>query len=422
MSTQHTIELFNDDFFRTLFPLDTNRFLINNFADKISHFIYQNITHEKQGNYSFLPQEKVYASKKGFHLRRTVKLDPVAEFFVYDLVYRNRKVFRKPFQNTRYSYGYRFYQGCPVSAMEEYKSFKLAIYDNSKKYKYFAKFDIASFFNSIYHHDLVIWFNKIGQNEDKLFFDKYLKQINSGRSIDCLPQGLIPTKIIGSNFLEFIDNSSRIKCENLIRFMDDFYLFSDNLDSLIEDFMCVQKLLGNKGLFLNESKTQINKTDHLSVFREIDDIKKKLLQRRQMMIGLYEIDLAKLLRSRKVEELTKEEKEYLYTLLKNDLIQEEDAELILTLLRDESDELLEYLSDFLDRFPNLIKDIFFFTNSIKNKDSLKEVISKFLKNNKYATEYQLFWIARIVERDFSTYSDFGDLLMALYRHLQKLFI
>lgn len=92
-----------------------------------------------------MTQEKVYVSKKEFHLRRTVKLDVVADSFIYDLVYRNRNVFRKSFNKTKYSYGYRFSQGLPVSAIEEYK--------------YFSKFDIASFFNSIYHHVIQILVN-----------------------------------------------------------------------------------------------------------------------------------------------------------------------------------------------------------------------------------------------------------------------
>lgn len=39
MSTQSTVNLFNGDFLKTLFPLDTNSFLINHFAQNISKLI-----------------------------------------------------------------------------------------------------------------------------------------------------------------------------------------------------------------------------------------------------------------------------------------------------------------------------------------------------------------------------------------------
>ena len=93
-SFERTKEFYLQDHLRTLFPLGTTKFLIENFSSALGDFVYGKITHEKESNYAFLPQAKVYASKPGFHLRRTAKLDPVAEFFIYDLIYRNRSSFR----------------------------------------------------------------------------------------------------------------------------------------------------------------------------------------------------------------------------------------------------------------------------------------------------------------------------------------
>ena len=49
------------------------------------------------------------------------------------------------------------------------------------------------------------------EDADVIAFGGFLREINSGRSIDCLPQGLYPCKMIGSDFFRFIDNSSRLK-------------------------------------------------------------------------------------------------------------------------------------------------------------------------------------------------------------------
>jgi DNA invertase Pin-like site-specific DNA recombinase len=74
---------------------------------------------------------------------------------------------------------------------------------------------------------------------------RFLQEINSGRSIDCLPHGLYPTKMIGNNFLYFLDTSSRLRSHAIVRFMDDYHLFDDDESVLIDDFMQAQKLLGD---------------------------------------------------------------------------------------------------------------------------------------------------------------------------------
>ncbi|BAY65629.1 hypothetical protein NIES22_57360 [Calothrix brevissima NIES-22] len=60
----------------------------------------EKVLNQSEQEYSFVHQLHCYASKTGFHLRRTVKLDPVAELFIYNLIYRNRKTFRSDFRKT----------------------------------------------------------------------------------------------------------------------------------------------------------------------------------------------------------------------------------------------------------------------------------------------------------------------------------
>jgi len=115
-----TLQYFLQDYPRTLFPLATTHILIQNHAEAILKYIYEKVLNKLEPEYSFLPQLHCYASKTGFHLRRTVKLDPVSELFIYDLVYRNRKKFRSDFRENRKSFGYRFEGGQPIAQTHSY--------------------------------------------------------------------------------------------------------------------------------------------------------------------------------------------------------------------------------------------------------------------------------------------------------------
>jgi hypothetical protein len=417
----HTVDFYVQDFPRTLFPMGTNRVLVEKFPQLVGDFIYGRITHkkEKDSELSFLPQTRAYASKPGHHLRRTAKLDPVAEFFIYDLVYRNRSSFKKSAKKSRESFGYRFEKGKPISAASSYRGFKTAVHEALKQYKFCAKFDISSYFNTIYHHDLVQWFNDVaGSEEDAQFLDKFLKQTNSGRSIDCLPHGLYPTKMLGSHFLSFVDNANRLESPQLLRFMDDFYIFSDDLESVVADFIQVQRMLGEKGLSVNPAKTTLGDIEHLDIEREVDDIKLRLLHRRRhaILASGGDEDLLNEESEDEEERLDEEETEYLLALLKDSQMEEEDAELILALMRDYGSDVLEYLTEFLERFPNLSKNIFYFCQHVEDKEALGAAVLEFVKSNERLTEYQIFWLAKLLETQLLETKSASELLARLYEH------
>ena len=117
----------------------------------------------------------------------------------------------------------------------------------------FISCDISDYFNHIYHHDLQAWFAALEptKSEDVEAFGKYLREINAGRSLDCLPQGLYPAKMIGNDFLRFVEESSTIKYPRIARFMDDIVFLGDTANDLIADFNELQRLLGLKGLTVN---------------------------------------------------------------------------------------------------------------------------------------------------------------------------
>ena len=367
--------------------------------------------------HSFLAQTRCYSSKQGFHLRRTVKLDPVAEVFIYDLIYRNRVLFRKDFSDARRSFGYRFENGKPLAPTKSYASFKAAITEARQKYKHLVKFDVAAYFNSIYHHDLVKWFSDIHATTDDMeYFGQFLRQANGGRSVDCLPHGIHPCKLIGSEFLKFVDNSMQLNCELSLRFMDDFYLFSDSEDTINGDFVTVQKLLGDKGLSLNPAKTSYGDESQTDIAQQVDAMKVGLLKARRIVIEVSGLEISLDNEDEDQDVLTDEQTDYLLTLLRNHDIDESDAELVLVLLRDHGEDVLSRLESFLRRFPGLSRNVYHFAKYVTDKEELSSLIHEFVSDEAYATEDQLFWMAKLSEEVLSETTKYRDIISALYYH------
>jgi hypothetical protein len=128
-----------EDYRHTLFPLSTTKLLVEKFAPELRQYFGAN---------PFRPQTRCSAAKKGFHLRRTVKLDPPSELFVYDLVFRNRKQFRGDHNPTRPTFGFLFKNGRPISSKAAYQDYRIAVSSAKSQYKYGIRFDVSSDFNS----------------------------------------------------------------------------------------------------------------------------------------------------------------------------------------------------------------------------------------------------------------------------------
>ena len=277
--------LFLWDYESTLFPLKTNRLLVERYSDGLRAFIQENVLN---GSGAFQIQRRVFAPKRGWFLRRTVKLDPVAEFFLYDIVYRNRMRFRRDRHSNRQVHGFRIKRGEPVSTLKSYADFKVSVARNRSSYRHYAYFDISSYFNHIYHHDLVRWFEDLGaKQEDVRAFGKFLREIVAGRSVDCLPQGLYPAKMVGSAFLSFLEDSNRIHAAQSVRLMDDIWLFDNDRKTLVSDSQIIQALLGDRGLSVNDRKSAMieGHDPDLDIPVEMDDMKIDLLRRRREELG-----------------------------------------------------------------------------------------------------------------------------------------
>lgn len=410
-----TKDFFEYDYFSALFPMETSRFLMENGEARIRDYIEKCLSDKQENNsFQFLAQTRVYASKPKNHLRRTVKLDPVAEYFIYDIVYKNRSKFRKPFNDDKKHFGYRFEAGEPLSAASSYKGFKQAQSAYGAKYRFALFFDVASYFNGIYHHDIVSWFANAGASIDDVnSLGAFLRQINSGRSIDCWPQGIYPAKMVGNDFLRFVEQHHAIKSLAIVRFMDDFCLYSNDFDDLIFDFHSIQKLLGQKGLSVNPSKTKIGSEANARIEEEVDDVKTSLLSKRRIAekhayLDNFEAALEAL-------QLTEEELEYIRGLLQSEHLEEEDAELILSVFRDHTEEVRPHLSGFAQSFPHLAKNIWSFCRHLDDNDFIGQFLEEALENNGLQ-EYQLFWFAWIMQ-DFLMDTEYAPRLIGkLYDH------
>lgn len=405
------------DFPATLYPLRTNLLLVENHAAELSDYVYQKVVNPKSPGDSFLAQQKVFATKPRGHLRRTVKLDPVAEFFIYDVVYRNRAIFRPEVSATRRCFGYRFKDGSRIPVHVAYNEYKQHLRECSKLFKHNIQFDIASYFNSLYHHDVDHWFSSKDNvtKADSDALSQFFREINSGRSIDFMPHGIYPAKMIGNEFLKFVDLHGQLKSARLVRFMDDFSLF-DNVPSVVQkDFARIQQLLGQFALNVNPAKTGFDNS--------VGDVKEALTQIRQSLreiVTEYEeipsgsdvervetdVEVVKPLDAGQVEALLE--------LLKDERIEESDADQILGFLRSHSDSLLAQLPVLLDRFPNLIKHIHSVCAGITDKSGLASVLLEFLSTHDDLLEYQLFWMGVIVEDFLLGAGEYGKVLLRLY--------
>src|SRR5208283_3455101 len=413
-----TLAFYLDDFSRTLFPLKTNREIIGRGESEIREYIARCIDNEEK-EFSFSAQHRVYAAKPGLHLRRTVKLDPVTEYYIYDVVFRSRALFRKPHSLDRTHYGYRFEKGAPIAPTAAYKGFKGAVAEYSRKYTHFMSFDVASYFNSVYHHDIVSWFDEIGADaKDVKGLGQLLRQINSGRSVDCLPQGLYPTKMIGNDFLRFVDNYHGLRSDRFVRFMDDMYLFSNDERAIVDDFQVVQRLLGEKGLSVNPQKTKKDTAAHIKMDREIDAVKKTLLDRRRRLVTQGyddagdEIVKEVMLKS----PLSNRELKYIDSLLEKPDIEEDDAELILTIMREHAGRVEKRLPYIVRSYPHLTKNVYSFCFSMSDKEMIAEMILEEADTRDCLMEFQLFWFGAILEDHLMQSSKASILISVLFNH------
>jgi hypothetical protein len=221
--------------------------------------------------------------------------------------------------------------------------------------------------------------------------------------------------MIGNEFLKVVDLTGTLKSSQIVRFMDDFTLFDNDPEVLKQDFIKIQQLIGKFALNINPSKTYYdNKVG--DVEETLSDIRKSL---KDIVTGYEEVHTASGvdLIETEIEEdlaLSKEQIVSLLNLLKEDDLEESDADLILGFLRLHSDSLLGLLPMLLNKFPNLIKHIHSVCAGIEDKDGLSKIINEHLNSETSFLEYQLFWVGAILEDYLQGKKLYGESLIKVF--------
>jgi hypothetical protein len=413
------------DFQASLFPMKTNSLLIQHQSVALEKYIKRILSEDLADvDYNFLPQTRVYAAKPLHHLRRTLILDPVASYFLYDLIYRNRIAFSKKYPNKRLALGYQFVGSRPIAVHKAYRQFTNLVKTHRARYKHALSFDIASYFNSIYSHDAQHWFSSLSgvTGTDSSAFGRFAREINSGRSIDFLPQGIYPAKMIGSEFLRFVEVSAKVKSAQTLRFMDDIYLFDNDIQVVRQDFIRLQSVLGQRALNVNPTKTILDGHD-----QSVKDAASSIQQEVASIVQIDDAPNVIFGSGAEVEyfddldspgdgpaSLDQGQVEQLLSLLMNPMAEEADAELILTILHEHSESITTYIPTLIARFPNIIKQLYQLVGKLTVKDPITDQLIEVLQSKDQLLEYQLFWIAVIAEDHLILTKNFGKLVLLLH--------
>lgn len=412
-------QFLEDDFNASLFPLKTNLLVVTKSGANLKRYIEERVLSADPAHSGdcFLPQQKVYAAKPENHLRRTVCLDPVASYYLYDIAYRFRSSFRKPVSEERKAFGYRFQDGKPIPVHAAFEEFRKEVDLYDYLFAHVLRFDIASYFNSLYHHDVCHWFAALPGVDEATAdgFGKFCREIGGGRSIDFLPQGIYPAKMIGSEFLKFVDLSKEVQSARLLRFMDDFYLFDDDEDVVARDFIRIQQLLGGKSLNVNPSKTA-RATGEVSIYDSVSEIRSDL---NELIGGVDQIAVFGSGVEGPVEgaprPLVGEAAEQrLLDLLVDVRAEESDVELILAVLQHRSEGIASRLATLLHRFPNIVKQLHKVCGAVDDKGTVAQQMLNLVRSDATLIEYQLFWMAAIAEDHLATTPFFEDLIVRIY--------
>ena len=197
--------------------------------------------------------------------------------------------------------------------------------------------------------------------------------------------------------------------------MDDFVLLSNSRRNLRHDFMTVQNLLGEKGLSLNPNKTSDGVRENVELENAIEDVRMQLLRKRRVVVTDYdgvpegEIEIE--------EDLSEEEMEFLRKLLRQDDMDEEDAELVLALMAEHAEEAIGRLADIARRFPHLFKNIHSFCLEAGEPAEISEFVLELLRDaDSMVYEFQLFWLAHILEDRLLGTDAAAEIIDRLYNH------
>jgi hypothetical protein len=171
-------------------------------------------------------------------------------------------------QRLEEAYSYRFSAAGPgifdkEATWRKFRGATLLECDNDNKKQVAIQTDISSFYEHIYHHRLQNFVDDLVGSESNISVqvDVILNQIAMGRSFG-LPVGGQASRVLSEVILSSVDRTLKAEGINFARYVDDFVLFSDSQQQAYEALGVLAHALGDFGLSLNRSKTNLLSAKH----------------------------------------------------------------------------------------------------------------------------------------------------------------
>ncbi len=400
---------------KRLFPLAATSVLLRVGEQDIRSYVYDRILDPSDKTAAFAPSPRAFANKDQHHLRTVYLLDPLAEFYFCDFVIKNSPLFQSARPSTRRMYGYAFKKRKPLNPFVQYHAFRRQKYTLKQKYSRFLLVDISNCFSSFYHHDVTSYIRTVAGESEAGQFGQFLREIAAGRSIDCFPQGLYPAKTIGNHYLAFAEESRELRSTAIIRFLDDFCFFSAKRSVLERDMETLQHILAARSLYLNEKKTRFGARGSRFEERKLDPIKRRLLEKREERRTTNYDDSWDSDDEEEDTALSAGESSYLMELVQTKDVAEEDVELALSLLGNDTQAFLELTETVFAGHPHLLKMVHYRLPGVEDEGEMWNQICAAAKSEQ-ANEFGLFWLVRMILDHYEFDQRSADVLIDLYQH------
>lgn len=284
-----------------------------------------------------------------------------------------------------------------------YRGFMNAIEENSSKFEYAIKTDVASYFESIHHHPLINSLRYIECSSEVVnLLETLLSLWRETKSYGIIQQSY-PSDLLGNFYLFAIDYQLRTMDITSVRFVDDIYLFLHNKNEGLKALVDLSDLLRREGLFLNEAKTKVVPTNELiqeetEVEKMMNEIREKINEQ-SLILSPYGFEMP------------------WYTEIENELPEEEEYDIYsieeLYSKRNEakwqSDRIIKFCLPLLGRFrseiaiddsiKNIIKEPHlarlycgYLATFIKDNDQISKKLFSILIKEEPIYDWQYMWI------------------------------
>lgn len=288
---------------------------------------------------------------------------------------------------------------------KSYEKFRDYFHNGIKKYKYCLKMDVASYFESINQHSLINLLKSPKYEESIIrLLEKSLSSWSQTNSYSIM-QGHFGSDILGNLYLINLDYLFETNDCDYCRFVDDIYVFSDDKIKLCRLLVEICNKLRKQGLFLNETKTKVMKSDEIFIqetefdrmFDEINIMLDEVSSFSETIYG-FQVKWDDELDDKDVTDLGDLRLELIEELYsKRDDAQWKRDDIIKycypLFARVQSDYPLDSIKTEIIKYPYLIKYYSSYLATIDRENyNIAEIIEELLMSDSLIYEYQYLWL------------------------------